>query len=270
MIGGRGLVSLLDMIRFKGELFNRVAVVLAGITGVNMGVRRSEPMAENVLLSPETRVAQKKQLSAFADTLYEAGLTMSLRGLFRTLAVLDESTSTYRDFDSSVTDLADRLHDELAEALLWQVAKENNRFLATDLFGFEAKGQFVDAQPDIAEAGKCLAFGRSTAAVFHLMRVTEVGLKALAKPLGIPYAPSWENYLRQINERVQLKQKKKGIQWKRDESLFKEIAGDLLSVKTAWRNTTMHIERQYTGEEAQEIFAAVRTFMQRLATRFAA
>jgi hypothetical protein len=57
----------------------------------------------------------------------------------------------------------------------------------------------VSASFDIEEAGKCLAFDRGTATVMHLMRVLEVGLKALAKVLQIAYAPSWDSYIKKIN-----------------------------------------------------------------------
>lgn len=43
------------------------------------------------------------------------------------------------------------------------------------------------------------------------------------------------------------------------------MSGDLISIKQAWRNPSMHIERRFPKEEAEEIFAAVRTLMQHLA-----
>jgi hypothetical protein len=49
------------------------------------------------------------------------------------------------------------------------------------------------------------------------------------------------------------------------EKFFRDASGDLISVKQAWRNPSMHIDRRYTPEEAQEVFKAVRTFMRKLA-----
>lgn len=125
--------------------------------------------------------------------------------------------------------------------------------------------KFVPANQDIEEAGKCLALSRGTATVFHLMRVMEAGLKALAKPLGIPYAPTWESYITQIGTKIGEKHKRKTAKWKREEPFFRDVLGDLQTVKIAWRNPTMHIVRHYTPEEAEEIFRAVRGFMKRLA-----
>jgi len=55
----------------------------------------------------------------------------------------------------------------------------------TRLFGDEVAERFPKAAYDINEAGSCLAAGRYTASVFHLMRVAEYGLRTLAKPLKV-------------------------------------------------------------------------------------
>ena len=53
------------------------------------------------------------------------------------------------------------------------------------LFGDEVWHGFPSARADIREAGNCLATGCNTAAVFHLMRAVEWGLRALATDLGV-------------------------------------------------------------------------------------
>ena len=55
------------------------------------------------------------------------------------------------------------------------------------LFGLEFDLKFSDTGVfELDEAAKCLALGRSTAAVFHLMRAMEVGIRSVARCLGIP------------------------------------------------------------------------------------
>jgi hypothetical protein len=51
-----------------------------------------------------------------------------------------------------------------------------------------------------------------------------------------------------------------------DESL-KDLHASLDAVKNPWRNSTMHVEKKYTDDEAQHIFAAVKGFMKKLAAR---
>lgn len=135
------------------------------------------------------------------------------------------------------------------------------------LFGAAVNDQFPDAAEDIEDAGRCLALGQGTAAVMHLMRVCEVGLKALANALKIPYAPSWESYLSQIQKQINLKHGSKSAKWKKSEKFFRDVSGDLMTIKQAWRNPTMHVDRKYYPDEAEVILGAVRTLMRTLATK---
>jgi hypothetical protein len=164
--------------------------------------------------------------------------------------------------------LQERMEDELASTFFVHVARANAEiYNNSQPFGQDVADGFQSRAFDIEEAGRCLAVGRATASVFHLMRVMEAGLMATAKALGVPYAPSWESYLKQIHDKISIKYKRKGIRWKRDEPFFKDFAARLEAVKVAWRNPTMHIERRYTEEEASEVYEAVKMFMRHLATR---
>jgi hypothetical protein len=175
---------------------------------------------------------------------------------------------TTEEMSSSLRDLQSRIEDQLQSRhfLFVQPAKVEY-FHSPSLFGQQVNDKFAAAISDIQDAGTCLAVGLGTSAVMHLMRVTEVGLKALAASLKIPYAPSWESYLRQIQTRIDAKHKTKGVQWKRDEKFYRDVSGDLLTVKQAWRNPTMHIDRRYSPQEAEEVLRAVRALMQRLAMK---
>ena len=99
------------------------------------------------------------------------------------------------------------------------------------------------------------------------MRVMEVGLKALAKDLKIPYAPSWESYIKQIEAKITEKHSNKSKSWKAIEPFYREVLGNLTSIKIAWRNPTMHIVRNYSPQEAEDVFRTVRRFMKRLSER---
>ena len=64
------------------------------------------------------------------------------------------------------------LNDELVGNFALMLSLEERRFYEqpAPLFGEKVEKAFQEASEDIAEAGKCLALGRSTAAVFHIMR----------------------------------------------------------------------------------------------------
>jgi hypothetical protein len=134
------------------------------------------------------------------------------------------------------------------------------------LFGEEVFAAFPSAIEDITEAGACLALERPTACVMHLMRVTEAGLKALAAKVGVTKQNDWGAYMREIDKELGARMKAAGKHTP-DESFYAEAAAQFGHVKTAWRNPTMHIEKTYTPQRAEEILLAVKSFMTHLAGR---
>ncbi|MGZ5442743.1 MAG: hypothetical protein ACXW5U_11970 [Thermoanaerobaculia bacterium] len=239
-------------------------------------------------LADGDRTAVTKPLEAVADSCRSVGLALSakyaseivqlvnetpslresLAVLARTHAAPSRESLAPAEFQREVEILRKRIDDELAEREFFVLDdRHRSYFHEVALFGSVVADAFPGAAYDIEEAGKCLALGRATAGVYHLMRVMERGLRATGKALGIPYAPSWESYLTQINARIHVKHRKKGVRWKRDEPFFKDVAAYLQTVKIAWRNPTMHVQRDYTPAQADEILAAVRGFMTHLASR---
>jgi hypothetical protein len=151
--------------------------------------------------------------------------------------------------------------------------KEQDLFEPTNpLFGFEFEQRFQTAGAfEVDESAKCLALGRSTASVFHSMRVMEVGIRAVARCLGIPdplkpAERNWGTVLKAIKDGIEGKwsgsQRMSG-----DGALFEQIHASLDAVRNPWRNATMHVENKYTDDEAEHIFVAVKGFMKKLSSR---
>jgi hypothetical protein len=134
------------------------------------------------------------------------------------------------------------------------------------LFGDEVFNKFPSANNDIFEAGTCLALERGTATVMHLMRVVEVGLKALASTVGVGPQSDWGGYIRAIDDALTAKIKAAGKRTP-DEQFYAEARVTIDGVKIAWRNPTMHVENNYSPERAEEILIAVRGLMRHLATK---
>ena len=99
------------------------------------------------------------------------------------------------------------------------------------------------------------------------MRVMEVGLKATAKALKVPRQPNWGAYLREMKIELDQRRASKSAAWMKKEPFFRGVHSHLDSVRLAWRNTTMHVEQQYTPEMAEDVYNAVRGFMRHLATK---
>lgn len=253
------LWSLLDMLRPYAQLYLDSIKLFIELVGVSKNATGK--------ISEKNATGLRERLDEFLTDARLTDLDLTTKGADRLRRELGPDMSM-ADLAHRLQEVEQRLYDELSSRQFFYVENRNVPYYDEPLKGWDdVPDKFPSVISDIEEAGKCLSLSRATACVFHLMRVMEVGLQRLAKDLGIPYAPSWESYINQINTKVAEKHKKKGIRWKRDEFYFKEIAGDLLTVKVSWRNPTMHIVRSYSPEEAERVFAAVRTLMQRIAER---
>ncbi len=144
-----------------------------------------------------TAPVANKSLKSIRKQCLRINLNVSARKVTR---ILRSKSFTPSEFKVSICDLGERIADELRGVFFLRMTTSQAEMFTsnTPLFGERVFQAFPSANYDIAEAGKCLACERSTAAVFHLMRVMEAGLKVLARGMDITYAPSWESYLTQI------------------------------------------------------------------------
>ena len=131
-----------------------------------------------------------------------------------------------------------------------------------ELFGSEVNTRFPTLQFDITESGNCYTSGRSTAVVFHLMRVMESLVQEFANAIGgitLPADKDWHNILDEINREI------KKLPGKDPRTIaLAASAANLYHVKVAWRNPTMHPKQTYTMEEAEDIMRATKTFVKEL------
>ena len=151
-------------------------------------------------------------------------------------------------------------------AKFWPLMNQPN------IFGAKVATQFSSATFDIINSGICLATTTSTASVFHLMRVLEIGLTALGKQFGVSLAhTNWAPAIEQIEGKI--RDMHKDPVWKvlpdckEQQEFFAQAASHFAILKDAWRNYTMHARGKYTEDEAERIFETVKGFMQKLAER---
>jgi hypothetical protein len=164
-------------------------------------------------------------------------------------------------------ELVNRFKDELSARTVVTVSPRHAKYLkGGTLFGDDVFNAFPSAADDIAESGACLTFERGTACVMHLMRAAEVGLSALAKSINVGKQNDWGSYLREIDKELVKRAKTSGTR-SQDEQFYSEAATSFDHLKRAWRNPTMHVDRSYSPDRAEEIFQAVGSFMRHLATK---
>ena len=140
-------------------------------------------------------------------------------------------------------------------------------------FGEGVSTSFPAAKYDIAEAGKCFACGRWTAAVFHVSRALEVALGALANATGVQPDKNWNLLIDQIEKQIRtglVAPSPKPHDWKSVEQFYSEAAAHFRNIKNGWRNPVSHPGVAYDEESAKAIFDSSRAFMRHLATKLSA
>ena len=163
-----------------------------------------------------------------------------------------------------VRDLHLRVLDELEDRFFLVIPPEHVAHYRQKepVFGRVVADAFPNAMEDVSEAGKCLALGRWTAVVFHLMRVMEYGVQRFGAKLGIALTEekNWQNILDEINKAI------KSLDHRSPQTkAYAAAASHLYHVKIAWRNEVMHPKQTYTPEEAVAVFRAVDVFIRDLA-----
>jgi hypothetical protein len=158
-------------------------------------------------------------------------------------------------------------------------------------FGERVFDVFADARYDAEHAALCIATGASTAAVFHLMRVAEWGVRALGKALGltrikevlnpkpgskqqrrrIKYVPIencvWEkiqDHLRKKSE-AKLNRLRPGPAKDRLQQFYGSVLTDFHGFRLEWRNHVMHTRGTYEESDALRALAHVERFVRVLA-----
>ena len=198
------------------------------------------------------------------------GLSLSVMTIHRIVNVLSQNDVTYDMVNLYANGLTERIMDEMKLKTFFSIEPTSLSLITEkNLFGQDVMVSFPSAIVDIEEAGKCLAFERWTASVFHLMRVMEVGLRVLGNTLNIPpdINPSWERILKKCDDESKKPFNQKSPEWQNDSQFFESATAMLHSVKNSWRNPTMHIERIYTEEQAEDIWNAVKGFMRQLSKK---
>lgn len=142
-------------------------------------------------------------------------------------------------------------------------------------FGLEVAQKFRRrGNHEIEEAARCLSFRRSTACAFHLMRTIECGIIAIRKCLRISGPirsgdKTWGAVLGAIRDEIDKRDSMSHPSpWMRpeDKTPFLKMHAAAALIKN-WRDPTMHLESNYTEEDAEYLFAMTRGFMQTVASR---
>lgn len=154
------------------------------------------------------------------------------------------------------------------------VPLENQPFFEDDnLLEIASPSPLPEADQDTRAAGNCLALDLHTAAVFHLMRVAEHGVRRLITDfqIRIPSRPcledaDWSELINGLNAKVvalSTPSPKRGSQEQKEVERLTILISEARTLRN-FRNPTMHCRVVYNVHEAKNILVHVRTFIQRV------
>ncbi|HEV2501160.1 MAG TPA: hypothetical protein VGY31_16435 [Terriglobia bacterium] len=240
--------SLLAMLRFPAEDFCRASSLMGQIYAqVNNG-------AIPVSQSWSVIAGELGNLERLCEKLALHSTLAQIRRL-KDIFVNGSDHVNYVHLARDVMEVQIRLTDELAARWVFLMSPDEARYFSDNQFKSTVADRFPDAVFDMDEAGKCYATERATACVFHLMRVTEFGLQAIGRALGVSDSrPNWEPIIAKIDSELKTPYDKR--QFKGSVDLLANASTHLHAVKVAWRNRAMHVQTEHTMEEAQEIYGA--------------
>jgi hypothetical protein len=250
------LVTLLEILETSAESFWRLSSILG-----------------QLIIRLENHQIDESNMGAAASSLGELmreSERLNLRPAVQQLGRIKEqlfgkNRGTLASVRPMLLDLHMRILDTLEDMVFLIVPPECMELYEQSKppFGSDVEAKFPQMSEDISESGKCLALGRPTAAVFHLMRVMEIGTQRLGDKLNVQFSieKNWQNILDEVNKAIRAMDHKAA-----QTKAYAAAASHLYNVKIAWRNEVMHPKQTYTHDEATKVYSAVDTFIRDLAS----
>ena len=182
---------------------------------------------------------------------------------------------TYPEILNEVIVLRRCIEEDLANLSLILIPPPKERVLDDlDADWAQVWKQFPSSKYDSGQAMGCYALDLNTACVFHLMRVTEVGLRALARRMGVKLPkskqvawPQWLGLLKGMEDKVTLLAQEMKVGPRKDGLLdfYRGALGQFYEFKNEFRSHVTHTPCTYGEARAAITVVQVKDFMNKLA-----
>jgi hypothetical protein len=261
-------VSLYDMLRVYAKPFLEALPRISYMSGLLVGFK----VPTHIFLEENKKPEFRTCIQIVRNCCETLNLNNSIMLIDRIKKDFDLPTYKISSALADLQSLEETVVNEISTSIFYNISFHKAAFFENvRLFGENVFDKFPSANFDIEEAGKCFATARYTACVMHLQRVLEVGLKGYSKYFGINLTaqPAWQNILDQTAKQIKDRNDRNNVNvnWNAEEEkqFCEGVQPFLVAVKTAWRNPSMHADKTYTEEVAQEIFNSIKSFMRNLA-----
>lgn len=265
------LISWLDMNQFSAQLFINIGNCLTTITKWG-GIEEDGSEDERERASHRASIKQMSQ--QLASMLEKICCHQSAKAAARFGEKLSSANISVEVANALSAELRAFIFEEMkTQVFFWTPPHRASWHGKTgrEILGDECTGRFPnsDIANEAEQAAKCFAFGQYTACAFHLMRVCEAGVRALALAIGYDWAqsPNWGKFYKQYDAQLATNPTKHAEPWLSHAAFLEATGGNLRAVKDAWRNDTMHLDKTYDEDQAHHLLVVVPSFMRLIASR---
>ena len=221
------------------------------------------------------QLAKQLELDAVADRVDRFTTQLRLN------ALLPDALTTpiqLSDLQAEVRVLREAFEDGLRYKYFWLYPRDRAQLvLRLDADWAPTIAAFkLPVKAEIMDAVDCYGLDKTTAAVFHLMRVAEYGLRALARerkvklPKGKPLEwGTWQDLIKEVKASAEIIAKTKRAGAGKDEALafYNGAVAHFDSFKDKYRNAVSHVRKRYDATEAEQAIRQVRDFMNGLSLK---
>ena len=276
------LVSWFEMLSFSADAFYGFGRALRDIrTDCYIGSAaclESEPVF--AMIRPLDQKARDKAISSFeyvAKHSRHLGMKITAETAEEVIELLKhDSPRNFQWLIDQTSGIEGLARKELRHKAFFYIPEERMRFWPKEkepfAFGRAVADKFPSTTFDANNAAWAIATTLSTAAVFHLMRIMEIGLSVVGTKFGVSLDhTNWHPAIEQIEKKIRDIPKDGAWRllpdYKEQQEFYAQAASHLAITKDAWRNYTMHARGKYTQDEAERMFENVRAFMEKLSER---
>src|SRR5271166_133920 len=255
-----GLWSLWDMLRVHAEWFVSVRRYVERQNKTLAGRPHEEQLAQHEKIALKSNF---EQIQSHCDTygLPDSAENARYIAFFAHTTTVGKCLADIEKFDYA-------LETELSKIIFFSVSGDDaSLFQVEKPFGDRVYDAFPSTRLDVTEAAKCFALDRSTACVFHCMRVLESALRILAKDVKVVFdIQTWQTVIEQIENAIRAEGKALPSGTTKTERLHRlsEAAKEFVYFKDGWRNHVSHNRSPYDPAQAASAFNHTKDFMRSL------
>jgi hypothetical protein len=259
-----GRWSLFDMMNFSLRSF----AIAMRLTTQEIFMAMAHPASDIIATVDKERVTNNLQF--IATKCRQLALNSAENRLQRCFGLLTSSLpQTYDELRREFETLHEAIEDDIKAEYFYHYPRPKVMLLILNAEWLPVFDAFPSSRKEVDEGLDCYAPGHPTAAVFHMMRVAELGMRALARERQVTFPKhplewaDWQNILdlTEKNAKTATGNMSRGPAKDAALAFHNGAIAHLHALKDMYRNSVMHMRRSYDDLDAQRAIGQVRDFM---------